>query len=78
MIFSSDIAELPSGATPKKMMYYGMGITFFFYNKKHLILHFYILLYNSLISLPPPHPPPTSGLDEKYSPVTAIYDDDDD
>jgi hypothetical protein len=25
----SDIAELPSGATPKKMMYYGMGITFF-------------------------------------------------
>jgi len=29
MIFFSDIAELPSGATPKKMMYYGMGITFF-------------------------------------------------
>jgi hypothetical protein len=49
---------------------------FFLYIKKHLILHFYILLYNSLISLPPPHPP-TSGLDEKYSPVTAINDDDD-
>jgi len=42
MIFSSDIAELPSGATPKKMMYYGMGITFFFIIKTPHIT-FYIL-----------------------------------